>query len=893
VLDVLYNIIIFPIEQVIELAYLFVFRIFDNPSISIFGVSIAVSTFTLPMYFMAEKHQQNERDIQNRMRPVISNIRAVFSGDKRFMILSAYYRQNNYHPIYALRTSLSLFIQIPFFIAAFRFLSRLDLLHSVPFLFIKDLGAPDRLFTIGSLTINVLPILMTIINGISGTIYTKGFRPIEKIQLYGMALVFLVLLYNSPAGLVLYWTSNNLFSLVKNILQKTKNSKKIIYSVLLPPFLALTVFLIFIHRGALIKRLLVAFGCLTIVFLPFFLKLFIFIRNKIKTTVDLQKTVLFQNRTFILSALILLVCAGLTIPSTVIASSVAEFSFLGSYDSPLHYVFVTFFQSLGFFGFWSLSLFFLFSTRVRHGLTVIFSILCFSALFNTFIFQGHYGFLTQNLHFSDSLQSPDIINILNIITLVLAAFLVLALLFTRKRRFFFFLQSILLLTVFGIGMRNIIKIGAAFSDLSQNAGKNNTEELTELGKIYSLSKTGKNVIVIMIDRAISGYVPYIFEEKPDLLKSFEGFTYYPNCISFGGHTVFGAPGLFGGYYYTPAEIQKRSSELLVNKYNDSMRVLPRLFSENDFSVTVSDQPNIKNEIYSDYPDISIKNVKGKYTYHFLSRHADLKDFDYSEVLHPHLIRFSFFEFSPLILREFIYDDGKYLNVNFRQPVLMTTIDSYASLDFLPEITDITEKNENSCIIFDNILTHEPAFFQAPDYIPVFEVTDKGNGPFSDESHYHVNMAAFLLLGKWFSYLKQNEVYDNTRIIVVSDHGLNIHSSFPNNIQLPNGDELEFYNALLMVKDFNARENLQTDYQFMTNADVPFLAANEIIENPKDPFTGKGLKPQKEGGVTITSSHIWANDKQGKFAYTIKKDEWLHVHDNIFDEKNWTKITKQY
>ena len=31
-----------------------------------------------------------------------------------------------------------------------------------------------------------------------------------------MALIFLVLLYSSPAGLVLYWTMNNVFSLVKS-----------------------------------------------------------------------------------------------------------------------------------------------------------------------------------------------------------------------------------------------------------------------------------------------------------------------------------------------------------------------------------------------------------------------------------------------------------------------------------------------------------------------------------------------------------------------------------------------------------------------------------------------------------------------------------------------------
>ena len=36
------------------------------------------------------------------------------------------------------------------------------------------------------------------------------------------------------------------------------------------------------------------------------------------------------------------------------------------------------------------------------------------------------------------------------------------------------------------------------------------------------------------------------------------------------------------------------------------------------------------------------------------------------------------------------------------------------------------------------------------------------------THYQVNMAAFLKLGEWFDYLRENGVYDNTRIIIVSD-----------------------------------------------------------------------------------------------------------------------------
>ena len=38
------------------------------------------------------------------------------------------------------------------------------------------------------------------------------------------------------------------------------------------------------------------------------------------------------------------------------------------------------------------------------------------------------------------------------------------------------------------------------------------------------------------------------------------------------------------------------------------------------------------------------------------------------------------------------------------------------------------------------------------------------------THYQSNMAAMLQLGRWFDYLRENGVYDNTRIIVMSDHG---------------------------------------------------------------------------------------------------------------------------
>jgi hypothetical protein len=94
--DILYTIFILPLETVIELAYLFFMRIFHNPSAALAGVSAAVGVLTLPLYFMAERHQSAERAIQKAMLPEIQNIKAVFKGDEQYLMLATWYRQNQY-----------------------------------------------------------------------------------------------------------------------------------------------------------------------------------------------------------------------------------------------------------------------------------------------------------------------------------------------------------------------------------------------------------------------------------------------------------------------------------------------------------------------------------------------------------------------------------------------------------------------------------------------------------------------------------------------------------------------------------------------------------------------------------------------------------------------------
>ena len=213
----LYNLLIQPLVLVYDVLFALLYGLTEDPVLSIMALSIVINFIVLPLYRKADALQKAEQEQVKKMKPWISHIRKHFSGDERFMIQSAYYRIEHYNPLFALKEAGPLLLQIPFFIAAYRYISSIPILDGASFGAIQDLLKPDGLLKIGGKAINLLPILMTAINIVSGAIYSRGGLVRQKIQIYGTALVFLALLYKSPSGLLLYWIMNNLFSLCKNV----------------------------------------------------------------------------------------------------------------------------------------------------------------------------------------------------------------------------------------------------------------------------------------------------------------------------------------------------------------------------------------------------------------------------------------------------------------------------------------------------------------------------------------------------------------------------------------------------------------------------------------------------------------------------------------------------
>lgn len=840
----LYQIFIMPLIQLTEFFYSLFFEVTGNQGIAVIGLSFVVTIFTLPLYMVAEQWQETERNIQKKLKPGVERIKNTFKGDEQYMILTAFYRENHYHPIYALRSSFSLLIQIPFFIAAYNFLSNLEPLKNYSFLFIKSFGEPDATFHIGSFAVNILPIAMTIINCVAGFIYSKGHSLSEKIQIYGCAAVFLLLLYNSPAGLVVYWTMNNILSLVKNIFYKIKNPKKVLYIIacILSICMILCAAIVF-KNAKIIFRIGLVFAGVVIPAAPFAVSFF-------SSLFESHFKILDENpklrlSIFLISAFILAVLTGLAIPSILMQSEPEQYSYVDSYTSPLYFVWHTFFQALGFFVVWPFCFYALFSAKTKKILTFLFSFIAFSAVLNCFAFSGNYGSVNPNLlfmtpqHFMPGIKTV-IVNILCM--LVILASLVAA--FSFKAKILNSVCTIFLISLAAISGKNIISVQNSFRRMTA------PDFSKKIEPVFHLSKTGKNVIILMQDRYFSPLIPEILKNNPELNGQLDGFVWYPNTVSFGKLTMIGTPGIFGGYDYTPFEINRRADKTLQQKHNEAILTMPVVFHNNNWNVTVADLPYENyleqpvTDMYKGYEFINRVTTHGTYSDIWYARHGMKKSPFMSEGIKRNFIWFSVLKIVPPFMRQIIYHKEYWISYNkFENSAKF--IDNYSEIDLFPELFDDSSE-KNAFFLLDNEANHESILLQAPDYVPVENVTQFGPG--GNDATYSSMVGIILRFTNFIDFLKKNEIYDNTKIIIVSDHGMSRDTgTFDNKTQnFPfNKDNMT---ATLLVKDFSSRGKLKKDYTFMTNADTPALALKDIDGNALNPFTKNPLDVNSMGGV---------------------------------------------
>ena len=928
ILSFLYDLIIEPIVLLYDVIFTLFFTTTFRVGASIIALSVIVNLLVLPLYRRADALQEEERVRMETLRPGVEHIKKVFKGDERFMMLQTYYRQNHYKPYYSLKGSLSLLLEIPFFIAAYNFLSNLSLLNGTPFKSIPDLGQPDGLIHLAGLQINLLPILMTVINIVSGMIYTKGAPLKNKIQLYGMALIFFVLLYNSPSGLVFYWTLNNLFSLGKNIYYKLKKPMLTLGSACFALGCVVMPYII-VKPMLTMKKQLFVILCLTPLFLilPAHL-LFQKFGGRLRKRPDGKAYGNADNVLFLTCCVFLTVLTGVLIPSAVIRSSPGEFVNRFDFHNPLRYVGTSFTLAAGTFMIWLSVFYYLSSRKTRRIFSICTAVIAVLAAVNYMFFGRNYGNMSSVLQYDNILNSASLDYLINTVVIVAMT----AVIYVLWRKFPVILRSVTVamsVSVVIMSCMNLFSINSSIRKISKSLDTLKTNEGIEL----PLDKSGKNVVVIMLDRAIGDLFPFAIEEKPELKQQFAGFTYYPNVISYGYTTLTGSPALFGGYEYTPEKNNERSEETLKEKQTEALTLMPVVFSEEGYQVTVCDPPFagmsefVDLNIYNDYPQINRYITKEKF-----SDENNTKELD--EVRNRHFFAYSIMRISPVMLHLTLYNkgayyhfapssiqvcDGLYTAHGGTKNSTAKFIGTYKVLEKLPDMTSITDNGSNTLLLLENDSAHDVIMLQEPAFEPAEQVDNTAyeaehSTRVSAEgremsfttrkqmTHYQCNVASLLKLGQWMDYLRENGVYDNTRIIIVSDHGKNLNYLFGDRItngaeKIPStDDQIDFddilaYKPLLLVKDFNSTK-LTTDTTFMTNADTPAIAFEGLIDNPLNPFTGKkiGFEGKNQKEHHIAGSIAW-NPSDYSDKETVLKDlTWIGFKGtDTTDLKSWRGI----
>ena len=468
--------------------------------------------------------------------------------------------------------------------------------------------------------------------------------------------------------------------------------------------------------------------------------------------------------------------------------------------------------AVGFFLVW-LSIFYALTEKRRRGVFAI-SVWALSivSVIDYMFFGTNLGVLSNTLRFDNAPVFSHSEYFLNILVIILAVSAGCVL-------YRFYPKAVIVVLISasvafaGMSVYNCVNIKKGYDETARIASMSGEDP------IIKLSRSGKNVMIIMMDRMIGRFVPYIMEEDPKLYEQYDGFTYYANTVSFSSKTNAGSPGLYGGYEYIPEEMNERDTELLVDKHDEALKVMPVIFDAAGMDVTVFDPPYAGYEIipdlsiYDDYPSINKYITMGNKS---IMGGIDNRE-RVEKVVNRNLFCYSILKVSPLIFQRTLYNGGNYNSTRVEESeseIDMTDqstlwlsqshgitehfMEAYKVLDSMPDLTRIEDGDQGCFLIMANDTTHEPVMLKEPEYVPANDVDNReydkdhlkkydstGNMINLDDKnyvhevnldkvkHYQINMCAMKKLGEYFDFLRENGVYDNTKIIIVSDHSIDL------------------------------------------------------------------------------------------------------------------------
>jgi len=192
------------------------------------GLAIIFMTFTvrlviLPLTFKGVKSMQRLQTLQ----PEIKKIQERYKDDKQRMNqeVMAFYQREKVNP---LGSCLPLLLQIPFFISLFSLLRsatfRSDIATNPGFLAIDNLAHKVT----DPVLLGVLIVLYVGTQLAASAVTAISADPTQRRIMFAMPFVFVIFIFNFPAGLIVYWITTNVWTIGQQLLVKKLYPKPVL-----------------------------------------------------------------------------------------------------------------------------------------------------------------------------------------------------------------------------------------------------------------------------------------------------------------------------------------------------------------------------------------------------------------------------------------------------------------------------------------------------------------------------------------------------------------------------------------------------------------------------------------------------------------------------------------
>jgi len=193
-----------------------------NWGFSIILVTIFLRLLLWPLTAKAAESSKRMQKIQEPMKELREKYKD--NPQKLNQEMMKLWKQHKVNPMAG---CFPILIQIPIFIAFFYMLRSSSELRFAHFLWINDLSLPDTIATLGGFPINLLPLIM----GVT-MFFQMKMTPTPSVDntqaaiMRFMPLIFLFFCYNFSSGLVLYWTTSNLMSILQQVITNRRRERE-------------------------------------------------------------------------------------------------------------------------------------------------------------------------------------------------------------------------------------------------------------------------------------------------------------------------------------------------------------------------------------------------------------------------------------------------------------------------------------------------------------------------------------------------------------------------------------------------------------------------------------------------------------------------------------------